>query len=246
MDSVQTMTPLTKGRYTVRPAQGIADRDASYALRARCFGAAGAVEDRFDTRAQHVLVRCDSTGEVVATFRMAVLAGAQVEHSYAAQFYDLSALSRFDGAMLELGRFCIAPEHVDADILRIAWAALTAYVDDTAIKLLFGCSSFAGTSAAPYLDAFALLKARHLAPPQWAPGIRAPEVFRYAAQVQSVPDLKKANPALPPLLRTYLLMGGWVSDHAVVDHEMGTLHVFTGLEIDTVPEARKRLLRALV
>ena len=36
---------------------------------------------------------------------------------------------------------------------------------------------------------------------------------------------------MPPLLRTYLLMGGWVSDHAVVDRHMDTLHVFTGLEI---------------
>ncbi len=49
---------------------------------------------------------------------------------------------------------------------------------------------------------------------------------------------------MPPLLRTYLLMGGWVSDHAVVDSHMNTLHVFTGLEINAIPPARKRLLRA--
>ena len=42
------------------------------------------------------------------------------------------------------------------------------------------------------------------------------------------------------------MMGGWVSDHAVVDRQMGTLHVFTGLEIGAIPESRKRLLRALV
>jgi hypothetical protein len=40
-------------------------------------------------------------------------------------------------------------------------------------------------------------------------------------------------------------MGGWVSDHAVIDAEMATLHVFTGVEITTIPPARKRLLRAL-
>jgi putative hemolysin len=51
---------------------------------------------------------------------------------------------------------------------------------------------------------------------------------------------------MPPLLRTYLMMGGWVSDHAVVDRQMNTLHVFTGLEIGAIPAARKRLLRALV
>jgi len=41
-------------------------------------------------------------------------------------------------------------------------------------------------------------------------------------------------------------MGGWVSDHAVVDRQLKTLHVFTGLSIDAIPEARKRLLRGLV
>jgi len=31
----------------------------------------------------------------------------------------------------------------------------------------------------------------------------------------------------------------------VVDHAMGTLHVFTGVELDSIPEARKRRLRAI-
>jgi hypothetical protein len=46
-------------------------------------------------------------------------------------------------------------------------------------------------------------------------------------------------------LKTYLMMGGWVSDHAVVDAQMNTLHVFTGVEIGSIPPARQRLLRAL-
>jgi putative hemolysin len=50
---------------------------------------------------------------------------------------------------------------------------------------------------------------------------------------------------MPPLLRTYLMMGGWVSDHAVIDRQMGTLHVFTGVEIRAIPAARARMLRAL-
>ena len=41
------------------------------------------------------------------------------------------------------------------------------------------------------------------------------------------------------------MMGGWVSDHAVVDEKMNTLHVFTGVEIGAIPAARKRLLRAV-
>jgi putative hemolysin len=50
---------------------------------------------------------------------------------------------------------------------------------------------------------------------------------------------------MPPLLRSYLAMGGRVSDHAVVDHRLDTLHVFTGLEVARISPGRKRLLRAM-
>jgi putative hemolysin len=47
---------------------------------------------------------------------------------------------------------------------------------------------------------------------------------------------------MPPLLRAYLSMGGWVSDHAVIDNKLNTLHVFTGLEVSKIPAAKKRFL----
>jgi hypothetical protein len=40
-------------------------------------------------------------------------------------------------------------------------------------------------------------------------------------------------------------MGGWVSDHAVADRELDTLHVFTCVEVDRVPPARAASLRAV-
>jgi putative hemolysin len=144
-----------------------------------------------------------------------------------------------------MGRFCIHPEWRDADILRVAWGAMTAYVDKAGIKMLFGCSSFHGTDAREYSDAFAMLKARHLAPTRFLPRVKAPNVFRFAARLRRKPDARKAMLKMPPLLRTYLVMGGWVSDHAVVDRDLNTLHVFTGLEIAAIPPARKRLLRAV-
>jgi putative hemolysin len=112
--------------------------------------------------------------------------------------------------------------------------------------MLFGCSSFAGTDEAQYLDAFAMLRERHLGPKRWLPRVKAPKVFRFAARLRRKPDMKLAMLRMPPLLKTYLMMGGWVSDHAVVDAQMGTLHVFTGLEIAAIPAARKRLLRAVL
>lgn len=240
------MIALEKGRYRVRPVADTADMDAVMALRHARFGAQGALRDRFDRTAAHILVEDRARKVVVGSFRMARYAGAELCQSYAAQFYDLAALAAYAGPMLELGRFCIAPDHPDPDIARIAWAALTAYVDRTGVELLFGCASFSGTDPAPYADALALLRARHLAPARWAPQVKAPDVIRFGTRDGPDPDLARANAGLPPLLRSYLMMGGWVSDHAVVDAGMDTLHVFTGVEIALIPPARKRLLRALV
>ncbi|MFK7837804.1 MAG: GNAT family N-acetyltransferase [Sulfitobacter sp.] len=241
------MTALVKGRYRARAAQTSADIAAAQALRARCFDLReGPDVDAFDASASHFLVEDISDGTLVCCYRLLTLDGASLSQSYAAQYYELSALEAYEGRMLELGRFCVDPDRCDPDILRVAWAAMTELVDRDNVQLLFGCSSFAGIETSEYLDAFAMLRARHLAPKRWLPRVKAPDVFRYAARLRRKPDPKKAMLRMPPLLRTYLLMGGWVSDHAVVDHQMNTLHVFTGLEIGAIPERRKRILRALV
>ncbi len=103
-----------------------------------------------------------------------------------------------------------------------------------------------GAETEAHLDALTMLAARHLAPKRWLPRVKAPNVFRFAQRLRRrTPDAKRAMLGMPPLLRTYLMMGGWVSDHAVVDRDLNTLHVFTGLEIRAIPPARARLLRGV-
>ncbi|MEJ6391691.1 GNAT family N-acyltransferase [Gymnodinialimonas sp. 2305UL16-5] len=241
------MLTLRKGRYAARMAESDADHAAAQHLRALSFrGEARSDADPYDAECAHVLVEDTRAGTLVCCFRLLHLPnGRAIDRSYSAQFYELSALSAFDGPMVEMGRFCIHPDWRDPDILRVAWGAMTAYVDREGVEMLFGCSSFHGTEARDYYDAFALLRDRHLAPKRWLPRVKAPSVFRFASRLRRKPDLKAAQAKMPPLLRTYLLMGGWVSDHAVIDDDLGTLHVFTGLEIRAVPPGRARLLRAV-
>jgi putative hemolysin len=243
------MREIRQGRYVARLARGAEDLARAQGLRAEAFlgDATGRDADDHDAACLHLLVEEAAGGRLVCCFRVLLLeGGAGIARSYSAQFYELSALAAFDGRMAEMGRFCIRPGMNDPDILRIAWAAMTRLVDDHGVAMLFGCSSFKGVEAEPYLDAFAVLGARHLAPRRWWPRVKAPAVFRFAERLKRHrPDLKAAMRHMPPLLRTYLMMGGWVSDHAVIDRQMGTLHVFTGVEIGAIPAARARMLRAL-
>jgi putative hemolysin len=245
------MLNFGKGRYAARFAQGDEDVQAAQRLRYLAFiagtGAApradGRDADAFDALCRHVLVEETRTGRLVCCFRLLPMTGAEIARSYSAQYYDLSELAGYEGRMVEMGRFCLHPEAHDADILRVAWGAMTRFVDDEGVELLFGCSSFHGTDAREYYDAFAMLKERHLAPKRWLPRVKAPDVFRFAQRLRRKPDMRRAMLKMPPLLKTYLMMGGWVSDHAVVDRDLNTLHVFTGLEVRAVPPGRARLLR---
>ncbi|MCZ4351414.1 GNAT family N-acetyltransferase [Roseovarius aestuarii] len=232
-------------RYVARMARSQTDVAAAQQLRAQSFGLSAPDTDPFDAHCTHLLVEDRRTDQLVCCCRILFLnSGADIARSYSAQFYDLTALSGFSGPMAEMGRFCVAQGARDPDVLRSAWGAVTGFVDQEGVQMLFGCSSFQGVDAAPYADTFALLHARHLAPACWAPGIKADEVHALRPLAEG-PDARRALAVMPSLLRTYLLMGGWVSDHAVVDRQMNTLHVFTGLEIAGIPPARQRMLRAV-
>ncbi len=240
---------LCKGPLRARISETPADLEAAQRLRALCFlgSASESDTDALDARCRHILVEHIETGTLLCTFRMMELDASDIAQSYSAQYYELSRLKGFEGPMVGMGRFCIHPNaSSDPDVLRVAWGAMTRFVDEQGIELLFGCSSFQGTDEAPYLDSFAVLRERHLAPSRWLPRVKAPRIFSFASALKRKPaDLKAAMKAMPPLLKTYLLMGGWVSDHAVVDTKMNTLHVFTGVEIRAIPDARKKLLRAV-
>lgn len=240
---------LVRGRLTARMAQDAADVARAQRLRHQCFLAArglgppgGQDADGFDAGCDHVLVEDSATGGVLGCFRLLFLPFARMGESYSAQFYDLTPLAASDGMTMELGRFCIDPAVQDADVLRLCWAAITRLVDARDVRLMYGCTSFAGADPARHAEALALLKRDHQRPDGQGPRPRAAQSLPLPAGPL---DGLRAAAALPPLLRTYLAMGGWVSDHAVIDPELDTLHVFTAVAVDRIPAARARALRAL-
>ncbi|MCB6177037.1 GNAT family N-acetyltransferase [Rhodobacter sp. Har01] len=238
------MQPLIRGRYVARLAEGPADIARMLALRGAVFRAGGDDADALDARCRHVLVE-GAGGTLCGGFRVAILQSAALEQGYAAQFYDLAPLAGDARPSVEMGRFCLAPGLADPDVLRLAWAAMTQIVDAAGAGRMIGCTSFAGADWQPHRAALALLADRHLGPVGLRPGRRAAEVVEFPALAGPVTDRTAALAGLPPLLRSYLGMGGWVSDHAVADRDLDTLHVFTCVEVDGVPAARAASLRAV-
>jgi len=210
------------------------------------FGSSGSDRDEFDLDFNHLVIERPGGGAEGCCRLRVFGSGAAATQGYAAQFYDLSSLAFFSAPVLELGRLCIAPGADAVAVLRMIWAELTRIVDRQGVELLFGCASFAGADPARHAPAFSLLAERYLAPAAWAPlkAGRGRFLLRDVAPPAGSNAARAAHAAMPPLLRSYLAMGGRVGRHGVIDRQMGTCHVFTGVEVAAIPKARKRLLRA--
>lgn len=237
--------PLRVAGWQVRLATE-ADRPAIQALRARAFrGSPDASDlDAFDPGSLHLWVGRIGQGPI-ATLRLRVHRTPKALLSgYAAQHYDLHGLARAPGPVVELGRLCRAAQAggraVDADSLRLLWAGVARVALTCCATRLVGCTSFATTTPATLGPVLDVLAARHLGPEALRPGVKAAEVHRLAPPTR---PLDPAAPGLmPPLLRLYLALGGWVSDHLVIDRDLGTSHIFTCVDIDTMPAARRKTL----
>ena len=237
------------GRYCARFALSKDDLLAAQELRYKCFNLSndkGLDVDEFDSICQHVLVENLENGKLICCYRiMSFTDGKDITRSYSSEFYDLASIKNFPKPMFEVGRFCIDPVATDHEVVLAAWAALTQLVDENGIEFLFGCSSFEGIDKEKYLHCFAFLREKHIAPEHWLPKVKAAQVISYSEANCCKVNKKKALLNMPPLLKSYLSMGAWVSDHAVVDYNMKTLHLFTGVEVSKIPRRRKQFLRNL-
>jgi putative hemolysin len=228
-------------------ARSAEDMKAVQRLRDTRFRGAPGVRDmdRFDPLCRHLLIRKSTDQEVLAAARLRVLQGdSALRDCYTAQFYDLGELGRSGQSCMEIGRICIDAAHVhDPDLLRALLAGLTRLAQESGSELLIGCASFRGADPARHAGALKYLAANHIGPAHLRPG-------RAAARVLDLPEAGGSAEMtglrqVPALLRLYLGLGGWVSDHAVIDPELDTLHVFTAVETASIPPARLRALQLL-
>ena len=226
--------PISAGGRVARLA-GAADMPGVLDLRAAAFRQGRDDRDDFDSDSLHLWVGRPA-GPVEATLRVRRHRDATgLLQGYAASLYDLGAMARLGGETLELGRLCT--QGGDGDLLRLLWAGVARLALVTGAARLIGCTSFHTTDAGSLGPAWALLAARHQGPADRRPAAKAPETLSFDT-VQASAD-PEAAALLPGLLRAYLAMG------VVIDRDLGTCHVFTCVEIDRMPEARRRALQRL-
>ena len=242
---------LRAGNLGVRIAETAAEIDAVQALRFRVFyqemGAHPDAEtlatrrdrDAFDGVADHMVVLDHDIGDgpaaVVGTYRLIRrAAAARVGRFYSADEYDISRLVALPGEILELGRSCVQHDYRTGATLQLLWRGIGAYILKHRIDLMFGCASLPGTDLAALAPALTYLHANHLAPEALRP--RAlPQ--RFVAMDRLDPDtldMRAVLNDLPPLVKGYLRLGGFVGDGAVLDPQFNTTDVCVVVKTDLV------------
>lgn len=240
---------IRSGSLQVRLAETAADIDAVQALRYRVFydemGARPTDEmarqrrdfDEFDAHCDHLIAIDHTLGEVIGTYRYIRRPTAKIlGRFYSEAEYDLSKIVAFPGEILELGRSCVDARARNHATLQMMWRGNAAYVFHHKIDLMFGCASLPGTDPDALAEELTYLHLRHLAPP--ALRVRALP-HRYVAMERLPAEAvnpRRALALLPPLVKGYLRLGGFVGDGAVIDQQFNTTDVAVVVQTDLVTE----------
>lgn len=254
-DEVDRSLPddLTMGDLAVRLASSPEDIEAAQALRWQIFYQEGDATpseemsrlgrdfDVFDDVCDHLLVVDRSLGDgpksVVGTYRLIRRpAAAKRGGFYSRGEYDIDRVVAWPGKVLELGRSCVSAPYRGRPLMQLLWRGIAAYVFKHDIELMFGCASMPGVNPDALALPLSYLHHNHLAPE----ALRARALPELYVDMNRMPadqiDLREALAVLPPLIKGYMRLGGWVGEGAVIDHQFGTTDVFVIVKTDQVTE----------
>jgi putative hemolysin len=238
------VTPLHFGNFEVRLAATPAEIEAAQRLRYRVFfeemaalpspevRAARRDCDGFDTICDHLLVvdrdaaNNDGVQGVARTYRLLRRSVAlQHEGFYSQQEYDVSRLLDYPNEIVELGRSCVGAAYRSRGVMQMLWRGLSAYASTFDIRLMFGCASFPGTDPEEVGAELSYLYHYHLAPQHIRPRALPQRYVDMGLRPIAGLDVAAVQAELPPLIKGYLRVGGFVGDGAVVDREFNTTDV---------------------
>jgi len=241
------------GSLGVRMAVTAAEIEAAQALRYDVFyremgarpgpavAAASRDYDEFDAVADHVLIVDHAIGPgpegVIGTYRLIRRAAAdRVGRFYSADEYDIAPILALPGSVLELGRSCIRAEYRGRSAMQLMWRGIAAYVFQHRVDIMFGCASLPGTDPDALAAELSYLYHHHLAPPALRPRAVAARYVDMRRLPPEALDPRRVLVQLPPLIKGYLRLGGFVGDGAVIDQAFNTTDVAVVVKTDLVTD----------
>ena len=199
--------------------------------------------DLFDDYCEHLIVRDQTTGQVIGTYRVLTPAQAKrIGSTYSDLEFDLTRLRTYRERMVELGRSCVHPEHRHGGVIMALWGALAEFMVRNKLDVMIGCASIpmlhqgvvSGEVAA---SIWHQLKQTHLADiaHQVTPRLPLP-VEQWEVNVAFEP---------PALIKGYLRLGAKVLGAPAWDPDFNTADLPMLMKIQDMPTRyRKHFLGA--
>ncbi len=219
----------------VREAQALRYQVFGEEMGATLMGGVGLDRDEFDASCQHLLVREATSGRVVGCTRILTDANAaRLGRFYSESEFELDAISRLNGRLLEVGRTCIAPEFRQGSAIAVLWSGLAGFVQLHGFDYLFGCASVPlGEDDIQAAAIMNRLRRQAMAPATLRVRPRVPLLNT------QVPDDILDAP-LPALLRAYVRLGARACGEPCRDPAFGVGDVLMLLDIRELNPAYSR------
>jgi putative hemolysin len=242
----------TSNVHQILPAAAVADRQkprfqvsfattaeqvvAAQRLRAETFGdeygidcrANGGLDiDAYDAYCQHINVYDLTTNQMIATTRLlsdesAALAGG----FYSAQEFDLSAIYRLQGRVLEIGRTCVHKDYRSGAAIMVLWSSLAEHMMAVGYQYLIGCASISladgGTTLASVMPT---LREKHFV---------GDELRVSPSREIILSSVATGKVSVPPLLKAYLRMGARIGGEACWDPDFNCADVFILMDVQAL------------
>ncbi len=246
--ALQPWISMDVGKYQIRLAQSLAEREAACRLRFRVFNielgeglissySTGMDQDQFDLFCDHLIVEDRSRGEIVGTYRMqSGITAARHLGYYSAQEFDFFPYEPIREEVLELGRASIDREHRSSEVLTLLWRGIAQYSMFYGLRYLIGCSSLTSQDPQAGWQMYSQLSDFLV-----SPEFRTAPLGRY--ELPSASESSKPEVKIPKLIKTYIAVGAKICGTPAWDREFGTIDFLTLLDLARLtPAARNRFL----
>ena len=247
--------PIFLTKFARSPDEFQAAQKLRYQIFVKELGGGGALvdhkneleRDEFDPFFDHLLLydqvrEPPTANRLVGVYRiLSSDKAAKLGRFYSEGEYDLSALKGTGRKLLELGRSCLHPEYRGGSAMYHLWKALSQYVFEQKIEVLFGVASFHGTDTETLQEPLSLLHHYHLAPEELRAVAKQPHYQKMNLIDERAINRKRAMIAVPALIKAYLRLGGVVGEGAYVDHAFNTTDVCLILDTRRLNSRQKQI-----
>jgi putative hemolysin len=193
--------------------------------------------DKFDFSCDHLIIIDKKTDTFIGTYRL--ISSLFTNKFYSETEFNLQNIVALSGTKLELGRACVHRDYRNGSSIALLWRGITEYMKETGTKYMFGCSSVKTTDKQNIAAIYKNLSNNYLASqvclvtPKRKFKIKDFDVLTNSVSKEAEDG---AVEKIPPLIKSYLNMGGLICGEPAYDKKFKCADLFTLFNIDSLSD----------